>query len=248
VKSEQEKIEKYSIKDIEPLIDSIIKTYPKLTEAAICLTLNYNEDYISQLRSREKSTGQPQVSVKFYSNLKNFSLHNANYINQKDIPNSMVSEPLPEYGIKGKWGTGNDEFINALLEEKDRAIKKAEEFAKKMEAHYEDAKLDKDKLFTQLNKLQTSFDDTLKTISENLKEAAISLKSNHDSLLAIGRTVRSNDAEMMEALDHLEGNPVGTRQKRSHTVQKALRQRVEAGATGKKAGTGKISKDVNEKP
>jgi hypothetical protein len=252
VKQNIEKAEKYLMADVEPLIDSILKANYNLTEELICLNLGYNGGYISQLRSREKATGEPQVSQKFFNQLKNFGLQNANY-NLDESPLNLVKEPDVEYGVKGKSSTGKDAIINALLEEKDRAIKKAEEsalkaeeVARKMELHYEDAKADKDKLFKALDKLQTTFDETLRQISENIKDAAINLKSNHDHLLAISRTVRANDAEILEGLDHLEGNTAGTRQKRSHIVQKALREGVEAGAGDKKTGTGKIGKDVNE--
>jgi hypothetical protein len=238
VKSEQEKTEKYSIKDIDPLIESIIKANPSLTEELICVNLDYNGGYISQLRSREKSSGEPQVSPKFYKQLQTFGLQNAHYVPKNLI--SGVAEPEVPYGVlEGKWGTGKDALINALLEEKDRAIKKAEEFAQKMENHYEDSKEEKRQLLDVIN-------NTLKEISENLKTTAVSLKTNHEFLLAIGRTVRANDAEIMESLDHLEGNPAGTRQNRSHKVQKALREGVEVEAGDKNSDKDKIRKGAKK--
>lgn len=66
-------------------------------------------------------------------------------------------------------------YISALLEEKDRAIRKAEQ-------HYEDAKEDKERLFMALNKLQETFDTTLKEISNNLKNAALSLAHSKQDL------------------------------------------------------------------
>lgn len=68
-------VEKYLMKDVDPLIDSILEADKRLTEEKICLKLKYNEGYISQLRSREKTTGKPQVSLKFLNQLK--TLHNA---------------------------------------------------------------------------------------------------------------------------------------------------------------------------
>jgi uncharacterized protein YukE len=168
VKSQPEKTEKISITEVDSLIDSIIKANPELTEEIICLELEYNGGYISQLRSREKATGEPQVSTKFYNQLKAFRLQNANY---KDKGTDLsLEESTIEYGIKGKL-----DYIKALLEEKDRAIKKAE-------AHYEDAKVDKERLFAALNKLQHTFDITLKEISNNLKEAATNFAHNRQDL------------------------------------------------------------------
>jgi hypothetical protein len=69
------KVEKYLMKDVDPLINSILEADKRLTEEKICLELEYNEGYISQLRSREKTTGEPQVSMKFFNQLK--TLHNA---------------------------------------------------------------------------------------------------------------------------------------------------------------------------
>jgi hypothetical protein len=63
-------VEKYLMKDIDPLIYSILDANKRLTEEGICQELKYNEGYISQLRSREKATGEPQVSLKFLNQLK----------------------------------------------------------------------------------------------------------------------------------------------------------------------------------
>lgn len=71
---------KYSIKEVDSLIESIKERMPELTEEAICAKLGRNEGYISQLRSREKATQEPQVSPKFMALLKqyNATLQNAN--------------------------------------------------------------------------------------------------------------------------------------------------------------------------
>jgi transcriptional regulator with XRE-family HTH domain len=113
-----------------------------------------------------------------------------NYFFDKTADNfdSTVNEDNVTYEVKGTLYKGKDMFLT-LLEEKDLAIKraeegilKAEEVAKKMEAHYEDAKADKEKLFIALNKLQETFDETLKQISDNLKAAAASLAHNQQDL------------------------------------------------------------------
>jgi hypothetical protein len=63
-------VKKYSIKEVDSLIESIKEGNPGLTEEAIAVALKRTPGYISQLRSREKATGQPQVSPKFVENLK----------------------------------------------------------------------------------------------------------------------------------------------------------------------------------
>ena len=63
-------VKKYSIKAVDSLIESIKGANPDLTEEAISLAMNRTAGYISQLRSREKATGQPQVSNKFIESLK----------------------------------------------------------------------------------------------------------------------------------------------------------------------------------
>lgn len=52
------------------MIESIKKANPSLTEEAISTALNRTPGYISQLRSRENKTKQPQVSPKFMERLK----------------------------------------------------------------------------------------------------------------------------------------------------------------------------------
>lgn len=95
---------------------------------------------------------------------------------------SQVNEGPLEYEVKGKWYSGKDAFITALLEEKDRAIKKAEENARKLESFYEDAKNEKGRLLNQVDKLADIIDNTLKEISVNLREAASNLKHNREDL------------------------------------------------------------------
>lgn len=74
------KVRKYSIKEVEPLINSLIAIYG--SEKEVCKRLGYNEGYVSQLRSREESEKTPQVSFKFYNQLK--ALQNARPSNVRD--------------------------------------------------------------------------------------------------------------------------------------------------------------------
>lgn len=55
---------------MDSLIESITEVDPSLTEEAIAVALKRTPGYISQLRSREKATGLPQVSPKFVDSLK----------------------------------------------------------------------------------------------------------------------------------------------------------------------------------
>lgn len=88
-----QKAEKYSIKDVETLLLSIGVSTPE-QEQALCKSLDYNEGYISQLRSREKDTGVPQVSPKFFkqvagyvgSRLQNARNKAAHGVYDKDAP------------------------------------------------------------------------------------------------------------------------------------------------------------------
>jgi hypothetical protein len=82
-------VEKYLMKDIDPLITSILEADKKLTEELICAKLGYNDGYIAQCRSREKNSGEPQVTLKFKNQLK--TLQNAT-ISPKSIaePGSLT--------------------------------------------------------------------------------------------------------------------------------------------------------------
>jgi hypothetical protein len=63
-------VKKYSIKEVDSLIESIKETNPSLTEEAISVAMKRTPGYISQLRSRENRTKQPQVSSKFMDRLR----------------------------------------------------------------------------------------------------------------------------------------------------------------------------------
>jgi hypothetical protein len=86
-------IERFLMKDVQPLIDSIINADKTLTEEMICSGLGYNPGYIAQCRSREKSSGKPQVTTKFFNQLK--TLQNAKKSSQDDS-NKNASDPLLE--------------------------------------------------------------------------------------------------------------------------------------------------------
>lgn len=93
MESKATSVRNYSMKDIDPLIESIIEATGK-TEEWISTTLERNEGYISQLRSREKKEGRPQVSRKFYSLLADLhrkTLQNATSGNKENV----LNQPLP---------------------------------------------------------------------------------------------------------------------------------------------------------
>lgn len=123
--------------------------------------LRYSENYIDQILSRgpyEKFLGK-------------LELYAQNILPQDQQP-SEFNTYSSEHELRKKWTSEIDVsgLINVLLDEKDRAIKKSEEYAKKMESLYEEAKADKANLFAQLNKLHDLVDNTLKQLTENLKE------------------------------------------------------------------------------
>lgn len=104
MESKATSVRNYSIKDIDPLIESIIELTGK-TEEWISTTLERNEGYISQLRSREKKEGKPHVSRKFYSllvDLHKKTLQNAREgkevrENDRPLPIGDVNVTLKDY-------------------------------------------------------------------------------------------------------------------------------------------------------
>jgi len=144
VKGKAETVEKFSIEDIEPLIMSIIDRYSNATEQWICTSLGYNEGYISQMRSREKKLKEPQVPLKFYNQLKNFRLQNAN-------SNSLTER-------------------DALVKEKEARRQDAERWAQISREDKEKAEREKDRLLTIIEKNLTRLLEVTLRISSNLNE------------------------------------------------------------------------------
>jgi transcriptional regulator with XRE-family HTH domain len=131
-------------------------------------------------------------------------------------------------------GDLNNGIIERLLNEKDLTSQKteekaklAEEYAKEMRQHYEDAKSEKAELFAALK-------ETRQTITELLKPMVSSLKEIPPVLDLIVRNSNEHDKEIMKALDHLVGNNPGTLQKESG--KRILKGALEHRKTGKKAG------------
>jgi hypothetical protein len=166
--------EKISIEKIEPLLKSILDSQG-LTEEQLCIKLEYNEGYISQLRSREKKFGKPQISPKFYKKLQLYSLQNASDVTSEFGPN-IADDPVA-YKNESAFSKGKDAF-NALLAEKEKAEEralKAEKLTKKMESHYNDAIKDKSKLFD-------IFSNSLKEISGILSDVTANLNQINQHL------------------------------------------------------------------
>lgn len=155
--------------DINQKIELILEKLKKAGKdrSTIEKDLNYSENYIDQILSRGGNK-------KFLGVLERYA---QNILPQDQQP-STVNDDSVEYKVSRKRWTGKDALLNALLEEKDRAIKKAEEralkaeeFAKKMESHYEDAIKEKSKLID-------IYSNTLKEISSNLGALANLIKNN----------------------------------------------------------------------
>lgn len=81
------------MKEVDSLIESIKQAKPDLTEEALCIELQRNEGYISQLRSREKAEGKPQVSPKFMQALTQYNarLQKASDPNLAAIAQTLVT-------------------------------------------------------------------------------------------------------------------------------------------------------------
>jgi len=171
VKSNPGTAENISIEQIEPLLKSILKGQG-LTERQLCIKLGYNRGYISQLRSREKKTGKPQISPKFHEKLKSYSLQNAKKTSSEFEPN-IADDPVGNKN-EGAFSKGMDAF-NALLAEKDRAIKKAEERALKAEERALKAEEFASKLIDIIS-------NSSKEMSRNLSDVAANLNQDDQQL------------------------------------------------------------------
>lgn len=147
----------------QPLINNIISRFSVATEEWICAELNYGEGYISQLRSREKKTGKPQVSLKFFNQLKNFRLQNAMNANDK-----YFSDPA--------FLVGKLESKAEVIAEKEARRQEAEETTKYLKAQLAKAQEEKDKLFAALAKAQDVLIEKTKSIESNLNQGVHELK------------------------------------------------------------------------
>lgn len=238
VKVKVDTVDKYSIKDIEPLIKSIIKTRKdlaeegkELTEERICEYLEYNEGYISQLRSRENKEKKPQVSPKFYNLLKGLSLQYATNEPGNNIA-TIVSKP-PLYETKQN---NSAEYLAGRLEGKDDVIKQIEARRRDMELRAEKAEKEKDRL---LNIIQ---DNLTKLLEVSLKLGANLNEVKEDTALGLAyqRTWVEYTAEEVAQ---------GDKKKKDQTVLrmgKLLKSQIATGRKGgKHAGVHKPNKDEN---
>lgn len=173
VKVKVDTVDKYSIKDIEPLIKSIIKTRKdlseegkELTEERICEYLEYNEGYISQLRSRENKKNKPQVSPKFYNLLKGLSLHNATFESGNNIE-AIVGEPQVAYETTQ---TKSAEYLAGRLDGKDDVIKQIEARRRDMELRAEKAEKENNRLLNIIDKNLTKLLEVSLKLGANLNE------------------------------------------------------------------------------
>jgi hypothetical protein len=167
VKEKADTVEKYSIEDIEPLIKDIIALYKGATEQWICKTLDYNEGYISQMRSREKREKLPQVPIKFYNQLKNFGLHYATSSKNESLGESKFEEPFIEY-VENKKRSAD--YLAGRLDGKDDEIKQIEARRRDMELRAEKAEKEKDRLLNIIEKNLTELLKVSLHLSSNLTE------------------------------------------------------------------------------
>lgn len=168
MKEKADTVEKYSITDIEPLINDILSKHTGKTEQWICEVLGYNDGYISQMRSREKKDGKPQVPVRVYNQLKNFKLHFAIY-NADKVNNGEVDlkEPQVKYeSIK----RDSAEYLAGRLEGKEDEIKQIEARRRDMELRAEQAEKEKDRYLKIIEENLTQLLKVTLGITSNLGE------------------------------------------------------------------------------
>ncbi len=127
-KGAPKEIKKYSIKDVDSLMESIKRHLPQITEEQVCKALHRNEGYISQLRSRENKEGKPQVSPKFIQTLTQYNarLQNANDFNLTAIAQALVRiengqhyiraelQGYGQYQIQQAVGWNQEKFLAAM--------------------------------------------------------------------------------------------------------------------------------------
>jgi hypothetical protein len=149
-------------KEIELLLESLKKI--GIERGEIEEAIGYSENYIDQTLSRG---GNKKVlgAIKLYAQVLQKTI-------RRHKSNSMVNEDPESYTANPNY----DKLINQILSDRQIIInlhearsKQAEEMARKMESHYEDAKMEKARLLDFI-------DSSLKDITKNLKETAASLK------------------------------------------------------------------------
>lgn len=184
---------------LDPLINVILAKTKGATEEWICVQLDYNEGFISQLRSREKKTGKPQVSPKFFNQVRSFSLQNA----------------TASIGIGNEGSPDNPAYLAGQLAMAERLIAK-------LESDHAEAKADKEKLFSVLAAAQHTINEVLKPIKEKTEAIEANSITIRDHLRQVGRMVRADDLTTMDSLDRLEGNEAGTSSTKASTLERDL--------------------------
>lgn len=212
VKQKAKEIKKYSIKEAEPLINDILSKFNGASEEWICSELVYNEGFISQLRSREKKTGKPQVSVKFYNQLKNFSLQNATKPQGNNARN--LNDPA--------YLAGRLESKEEVLAEKEARRQEAEATAQYLKEQLSKAQAEKDKLFEALAEAQQTIKEVLKPIKEHTGKILANSETIQADLEQVARMVRADDLTTMDSLDRLEGREAGTASTEASIVERAF--------------------------
>ena len=165
---------------------------------------------------------------------------------ENDETPSIVQEPPAQYERSPVVKKGD--FLQALIEEKDKAIRKAEEFAEKMESHYEDMKVEKAELIKTLNKNQIILDkaqdailEVLKPIKEQTAEILINSKQTADHLAEFANEVRVEHRVLMDVADKAAGQQIGTSRAAAGNAELIVQQK-RSGKGSLHAKVGKTSK------
>jgi hypothetical protein len=181
---------------------------PKIGEIAAKAGLNRSHlsTFINLRQEKQVSPAMLRKLIKAYP--KHFPETNKN---NTDNSGGVASSPTEKQAI-----LINNDLFKQIIAEKEARRQEAIELAKKMEAHYNDARADRVELVADKNKLYSVLESMQKTIDVSLAKA-------NQYLGAIVRVMKADDAVTHDSLDRLEGHPEGTNRKQSGRIQKAAK-------------------------
>jgi predicted RNase H-like nuclease (RuvC/YqgF family) len=157
--------------DVKQEIELILEELKKagFDRSTIEEELGYSKNYINQSLSRG---GNPRIlsALKLYAKNK--------FYNKQHQEASVVNADSVEYKVIEKWEIEKDTLINDLFEEKDRAIKRAEEKALKAEEQVKKLEEEIQKLQKEKLKLLDIISNLSKEKPDNVRAAAYSNQNN----------------------------------------------------------------------
>lgn len=152
--------------------------------------------------------------------------------------NPLLLERMVEFSISTEWiETGKGEMIKrpksmgnepAVEYKKPSAdylagqLAMAERLIAQLKSDHEEAKADKEKLFSVLASAQHTINEVLKPIKEKTDIIETNSVAIRAHLRQIGNMTRADDSEMMDSLDRIEGREVGTSSTEAGIFEHAL--------------------------